>query len=220
MHSLFEKVGSFFIGHLDAGLVGLRLLVDPVQLVVLPADLGAHVVGHVPEVAHHGADLLHVVLHLLLAVVVGDPRHEGALAHLHGGRGLGAAPAASLHLAPHLFVLLETLGFLPKLGEDPEGEVHGLERLLREAHVVVDAVETGLHLVQLLALVVQRDQALDARVLGLCAHVHHAAGGLQRLVRLLVTLELEASQVIVRDIRHGHAAAAVLEAASASGGVP
>ncbi len=38
--------------------------------------------------------LLHVLLHLLLPVVVGDPCHEGPVGDLNPGRGRGAAAAA------------------------------------------------------------------------------------------------------------------------------
>ena len=49
-----------------------NLVVDPVQLLVLPLDLAAHVLGHVLQVAQHGTDGLHVVLHLVLTSVVID----------------------------------------------------------------------------------------------------------------------------------------------------
>lgn len=50
-----------------------HLEVYPVQLPVLVLHLRAHVLGHVSEVSNHGGHLLHVLLHLLFPVVVGDP---------------------------------------------------------------------------------------------------------------------------------------------------
>ena len=48
------------------------LLVDSVHLSVLVLDFRAHVDGHVAQVADHGADLAHVLLHFILARVFGD----------------------------------------------------------------------------------------------------------------------------------------------------
>jgi hypothetical protein len=66
------------------------LLVDSVHLSVLVLDFRAHVDGHVAQVADHGADLAHVLLHFILARVFGDPvntktkkRHQAALVGRH-----------------------------------------------------------------------------------------------------------------------------------------
>ena len=54
---LHEGLG-FVIRHLHSHLVRLSLLVDPVQLVVLPRYLTAHVVRHVPQVSNHRTHLV------------------------------------------------------------------------------------------------------------------------------------------------------------------
>ena len=53
-----------------------HLQVNPVQLFVLVFHFCAHVGGHVPQVSDHGAHLLHVLLHLLFAVIIGDPKNK------------------------------------------------------------------------------------------------------------------------------------------------
>ena len=54
---LFHERGSPLVGHLDARDVRGRLGVDPVQGLVLADQGGVHVVGHVANVANHGANL-------------------------------------------------------------------------------------------------------------------------------------------------------------------
>ena len=54
---LFAERGGPLVGHLDPLDVGGVLGVDPVQCLVLPHQRRVHVVGHVPDVAHHGAHL-------------------------------------------------------------------------------------------------------------------------------------------------------------------
>ena len=44
----------------------------PLDLSVLVVELGGHVGGHVPQVADHRVDLLHVAFHFVLASVVSD----------------------------------------------------------------------------------------------------------------------------------------------------
>ena len=82
--------------------------------------------------------LLHVLLHLDLPVIVGYLGHEGSAWDFNPlGR---RQPAPALLLPPNGVILLEALGFLPELGEDAAGEVHGLECLLSQSHVGIDAV--------------------------------------------------------------------------------
>ena len=87
--------------------------------------------------------------------------------------------------APDRVVFLESRGFLPELGEDAAEQVHGLERLLGQPHVGVDGVHPLLELLELLSLVVEHDERLDAGVLGILAQRLHAPRRLQRLVRHL-----------------------------------
>ena len=48
-------------------------LVDSIELTILRANLRAHIDGHVTKVTNHGGHLAHVVLHLVLASIFGDP---------------------------------------------------------------------------------------------------------------------------------------------------
>lgn len=57
MSKLFAESRSPLVGHLDPLDVGAALGVDPVQGLVLSDQGRVHVVGHVPDVAHHGAHL-------------------------------------------------------------------------------------------------------------------------------------------------------------------
>ena len=57
LRCLFHERGSPLVGHLDARDVRGRLGVDPVQGLVLTDQGGVHVVGHVANVANHGANL-------------------------------------------------------------------------------------------------------------------------------------------------------------------
>ena len=86
---------------------------------------------------------------------------------------------------PDRVVLLESRALLPELGKDAAEQVHGLERLLGQPHVGVDGVHPLLELLELLSLVVEHDERLDAGVLGILAQRLHAPRRLQRLVRHL-----------------------------------
>jgi hypothetical protein len=44
---VFEKLGGTLVGFLDAGLIGISLLVDPVNLSILSIYFIAHINGHV-----------------------------------------------------------------------------------------------------------------------------------------------------------------------------
>ena len=57
IQDLFAESSGPLVGHLDPLDVGGVLGVDPVQGLVLPHQRGVHVIGHVPDVAHHGAHL-------------------------------------------------------------------------------------------------------------------------------------------------------------------
>ncbi len=98
---LSEQVFGSLVGHFDATFVWSGLHVDPVELAVLVLHLGAHVDGHVAQVAHHRAHLLHVLLHLLLAVVVRDPAkgRAGERASYTGRKKLGGGGGKKL--SPH-----------------------------------------------------------------------------------------------------------------------
>lgn len=56
-----------------AAAAGPYLALDAVDLVVLRVDLVAHVQGHALQVPHDAPDVSQVLLHLVLAGVVGHP---------------------------------------------------------------------------------------------------------------------------------------------------
>ena len=57
IHDLLAESSGPLVGHLNPLDVGGVLGVDPVQGLVLPHQRSVHVIGHVPDVPHHGAHL-------------------------------------------------------------------------------------------------------------------------------------------------------------------
>lgn len=88
------------------------LEIDTVDLPVLVLQLGAHVDGHVAQVAYHGVHLADILLHLVLAGVVRDAADVTALrAHavavIHHPLGLVVHHLAVVVALPCALVLLE-----------------------------------------------------------------------------------------------------------------
>jgi hypothetical protein len=86
IHLTFQQSLCPFVGAFDANLTDVSLEqrrcqcvrhvvlsylgLDTVDLVVLIANLIAHITSHVSQIANHRADLLKIILHLIFASVV------------------------------------------------------------------------------------------------------------------------------------------------------
>ena len=85
LRCLFHERGSPLVGHLDARDVRGRLGVDPVQGLVLADQGGVHVVGHVANVANHGANLQQQGSQICYLHRIGTAYNSGL--RLRGGGG-------------------------------------------------------------------------------------------------------------------------------------
>ena len=70
---LFEQLLRSLVSALNAILVGLCLLIDPIELTILWTDLRAHINRHVAQIADHRWHLTHVILHLIFSCIFCDP---------------------------------------------------------------------------------------------------------------------------------------------------
>jgi hypothetical protein len=75
----------------------IHLAADAFDLLILVADLGAHVNGHISQIANHAAHLHQVLVHLVFARVIRDTVDEA----LRGSLSLGedAARRVRVHFA-------------------------------------------------------------------------------------------------------------------------
>ena len=185
---LQQLIGAL-ISTLYSGRVRLGLGLHAADQLILCLDLVAHVDGHVPQIADHAAHLDQVLVHLVLARVISYAVNE-ALA-LRARVADDAARAVGVQLAvlvllPGLVILLallEALGFLPGQHAQAAALLQALQILLGLLHLLVDLVRAVLDPVELLALLVQQHEGLQACLLALVEHLHHAASALKGLER-------------------------------------
>ena len=78
---VLKHVSSPLVGVLDSGRVGLGLLVDSVDEMVLIVNFLAGVDGHVAKIPDHVRNVVDVFFHFLLAIVVRDPGDVVAADH-------------------------------------------------------------------------------------------------------------------------------------------
>lgn len=97
----------------DANRKWWYLAINSVNLPVLILQFAAHIDSHVPEIANHGVDLSHVILHLALSSVAGNSGDVSALwpdtvTVIHHSLGLIIHDLAVVVTFPRSFIFLKT----------------------------------------------------------------------------------------------------------------
>lgn len=122
------------------------LILDATDQLVLILDLVAHIDGHIPQIANHAAHLHQILVHLVLAGIVGDAVDEALV-----GRSVVADDAtravriqlAVFALLPRLVVvlaLLELVRFVPRQHAQAATLLQAFQVLLGLFHLLVDPV--------------------------------------------------------------------------------
>lgn len=140
---------------------------------VLILDLGAHVDGHVPQVADHAAHLAEILVHLVLARIVRDAIDEALRGHAlitdDSSRSVRVQLAVLARL-PRLVVvlaLLELVRLVPRQHAQPAALLQALQILLRLFHLLIDSVRALFDSIQLLTLLVQHHERFDTGLFAL-----------------------------------------------------
>jgi len=120
---LLHKWSSLVICHFDPGDVWCRFHVDTIKLAILILQFTTHIISHIPQVANHRTDLLHVLFHLILTRVISNLGHKCSGGNIHTRLRRGTTSWTRslsipfVHLRPILHRLLWNLQSFSRISE-------------------------------------------------------------------------------------------------------